>query len=307
MTRRPLHRNRSRTLSALGITGGLGAFTATGAILGLAIERLVEAALGPMGWLMALTVIALVGLGAFAVVHASYGRLQRLVRSEARELDQRDLTARPYLITGFSQIGPEVQARLEARLDQGVAPDQIAAICAEDRGGATFGGWQQQLRLIRFLSEKGPLRVVCVIDNGKGKMALFLRLLRAAFPDIRFLTVPEGAEGGVVPLRVDRNYQPKPDYESYDYVSMAFDRAFALIAAESGKPQVEVEAMCYVDITPGLKVFSVAAAIQTLNREAIFLYVTTNSDPEREARRPGGYEVLGYDADARFGLGAGGG
>jgi hypothetical protein len=42
--------------------------------------------------------------------------------------------------------------------------------------------------------------------------------------------------------------------------------------------------------------------VQTLNRAAIFLYVSTNSDSDKVMARPGGHAVLGYDAGAQFSL-----
>jgi hypothetical protein len=96
------------------------------------------------------------------------------------------------------------------------------------------------------------------------------------------------------------------DYGSYKFVSATLDRVFENICRDSGLPRSEAEANTYIDITSGTKAFSVAAAIQTLNRRAIFLYATSNSDSEKVSDRPGGHMVLGFYADAQFSIPSGG-
>lgn len=310
-----VHPNRGRAVSSflLALSVGIGV-TAAGMFV-FSLEQLVEPLHELLGWQFSLMVVAVVCCAAWVFFYAKYDSLQRLVRSEARELDAEDLPARSFLVTGFSKVGfdPEDSNRkltaIRANLHR-VTPETIGQVCDDgEKWARMLGGWQQGLRVLRFLQGKGELPNVTIIDNGTGQIEEYCRLVQSAFPDIRIATVPEDAleNIGQQPkrLRIDRNYQPKADYESYEYVSAAFDRAFENICTATALPRSEIESQSYVDITPGTKVFSVAAAIQTLNRGVIFLYVTSNKDSDRVAERPGGHVVLGFDADAQFRLSKG--
>lgn len=310
--KRMIHPKRHRVLSAGRLALSFLVGVAAVATVGYSVEAFLDLTFKNHPLASAAISILLVGAAAWLVSYWQHDRLQRLVRSEARELDDEDIAARPFVIMGFSRLGrtpedlqrliPDMKAVLEG-LSRAETAEKIGEICDNQKEWfTTLGGWQQGLRLLRFLRARGEVKAVYVIDNGTGQIGVFCRLLRACFPEIAVHTVPEGAEDGVKRLRIDRNYQPMPDYESYEYVTAAFDRAFERIMQDNNLPRAEAEAATYIDVTAGMKVFSIAAAIQTLNRDAIFLYVTTNTDSDRVATRPGGHAVLGYDAGAQFSL-----
>ena len=267
--------------------------------------------------------VALV-MAVWVTLHYQVPRLRRLLRSEARELAQEDLSPRRHLITGHSKITKD-EAKV-AELIRSLKPADVPARCAES--GGILAGWQQSLRMVHFLrneltdpndpNQRNRLNTVFVIDSGanfvvepaKGRspqVALFATMLRNAFPDLTVRVVPEGAEVSAKELRIDRITKMAPDYERYGYVNAAFDLCFRLLAADKTAKQsdstVEPEADCYIDVTPGQKIFSVAAAIQTLNRGAIFLYATSFTNKKDETKRPGGYDIFGYDAQVHFDLG----
>lgn len=306
--KRMIHPKRHRVVSAGRLAGSFLVGIAAVATVGYSVEAFLDLTFKNHPLASAAIFIPLVGAAAWALFYWQHDRLQRLVRSEARELEDQDIAARPFVIMGFSRLGrtPEDWTRLSAGIEtalEGIDPDRIGEICDDQTEWARrLTGWQQGLRLLRFLRARGELKAVYVIDNGTGQIGLFCRLLRACFPALEVCTVPEGAEDGVKRLRIDRNHQPMPDYESYEYVTAAFDRAFERIMQDNNLPRAEAEAATYIDVTAGMKVFSIAAAIQTLNRDAIFLYVTTNTDSDRVSGRPGGHAVLGYDAGAQFSL-----
>ena len=255
--KRQIHPKRHRVVSAGRLALSFLVGVAAVATVGYSVEAFLAPVFDLHPLAFAAISILLVGAAAWLVSYWQHDRLQRLVRSEARELDDQDIAARPFVIMGFSRLGrtPEDWTRLSAGIEtalQGIDPNRIGEICDDQKEwAARLTGWQQGLRLLRFLHERGEMRAVYVIDNGTGQIGLFCRLLRTCFPGLEVSTVPEGAEDGVKPLRIDRNYQPKPDYESYEYVTAAFDRAFERIRKDSGLPRAEAEAATYIDVTAG--------------------------------------------------------
>ncbi|MBD1206744.1 MAG: hypothetical protein H9533_21795 [Rhodobacteraceae bacterium] len=324
MSERDARRDRVRGLgaakAALYIGGGLALATVFSKALDVFLTRLFE-------WndiASALIAALLVGLVAWLFIYRKSDNLSRLLRSEARELDSNDLLPRPYLVTGHSLFTGDTHEKERAlnALIETIRPDMIPDLCKpRDPQDNPLGPWQQGLRIMHFLHDTvgGPqakgdrLRKVVVIDNGgtfkdaqggpgTPQVAVFANMIRACFPDVEVLVVPEGADQKRTDLRVDRVYSIAPDYETYGYVTTAFDHAFERLERTDGGEREQVEAATYIDVTPGLKIFSIAAAVQTLNRRAVFLYVTSGDNRQKQDDRPEGYLILGYDADAQFDL-----
>lgn len=254
--KRPVHHNRYRVLSALRLAVFVGAGVTLTVVYSYAVEQWLESILKYNRLAFAAIAIILVAALAWGLFFWQHDRLQRLVRSEARELDDNDLTARPYLITGLSKLGrtaadwQRMRADIEAALPT-IDPRAVGAICDDqDVWARRLAGWQQGLRLLRFLSERGEVKAVYVIDNGAGQIDLFCRLMEHCFPGLKVETIPDGARDGTRPLRLDRNHQPLPDYRSYEYVCAAFDRAFARIMQDHALPRAEAEEQSYIDVTP---------------------------------------------------------
>jgi hypothetical protein len=83
-----------------------------------------------------------------AFFYSQHDSIQRLIRSEARELEDPDLEARPYLISGFSKIGFDAEdserklKRIEEKLPS-ISPVSIETICNDGGDWARLlGGWQ---------------------------------------------------------------------------------------------------------------------------------------------------------------------
>lgn len=316
MSARDARRDRVRSAGAARalayIALGIGAATVFTKVLDVFLERLFQ-------WNeVASAIIAglLVGLVSWLVLYRKSDDLSRLVRSEAKELDVDDLTPRPYFVTGHSPIPPVVAANVRGLIPL-IQPDGVAELCAS-KYYETFRAWQQSIRVMHFLHATigGPdtpqadrrLRKVVVIDNGTSladgtpQVALFIDLIRACFPALEVRVIPDGATRQKTDLRVDRVYSIAPDYETYEYVTSAFDQAFDLLEREEGGGREQIEAGTYIDVTPGVKVFSIAAAIQTLNRRAVFLYVTSAENRAKIEAGRAEYVIFGYDADAQFDL-----
>lgn len=311
-----------RLISSLRLTLFAGAAIALATAFGLSVEEYLALVMPdhPLGRATIIVLCAfLVGL---VFAYWQHDNLERLVQADAQELESDELVARAFLITGFSPLNPPQLADVGLRFPPIDKDDpaagaagahralhDVAAICADETERQRLGSWQQSLRLIHFLiglpagdGESG-LKAVYVIDNGRGQEDAFRAMLGACFPGLPVTVLPEDKDDGQRRLKAGSKRQLRPDYEHFEFVSVAFDRAFAAIMRDHRMPREAAEAATYIDVTPGFKVFSIAAAIQTLNRRAMFLYVSSATDPERVGKRPGGYTILGYDVHARFSLG----
>ena len=290
------HLLRSPMISSMSLVLYLGGGLVLVTVFTKAVENLINLFLDErsiLGSLAAILFTASVGVIAFLMQR---GRIDRLLRAEANELEWMDVPGRPHLVMGFSPLRADLLAAVVERCKT-IGGENIVSVCEDPKEFGRLGSWQQSLRLVQFLRNEAPLerlQSVRVIDNGSGQVGAFLSFLRASFAELTVDAVSEG------PLVVNRNISIKPDYENFEYVARAIEMAIDQIAAATGRNRIEAEERTYVDFTPGFKGFSVAAAIHTLNRPMLALYVSSNSDAARVDTRDGGYTILGYDISARF-------
>ncbi len=79
-----------------------------------------------------------------------------------------------------------------------------------------------------------------------------------------------------------------PNYEDYDYVYEGLRRGLDMVRESHDITIDMMSENTIVDTTPGIKIFSIAAAILTLNMDLKFSYVTNSGD------------LRFYDASLRF-------
>lgn len=206
-----------------------------------------------------------------------------------------------YLITGYSPLALStkvknnipaeehaVREETEAkyRIDEFVSandPNSLDDAIAAD----SFLSWQQNLRAIHEVRRAGKLKIVYIIQPSKDQNQLFIGFLKRYFENLEFRMVSAKNNRDEV-FSVREGKKDIRDYESFNYVSKAFNRAFELISIEEGKPQEEIESAVAVDVTPGTKIYSIAAAIQSLNRRILFFYARSGEGTNGE--------VLAFDA-----------
>lgn len=317
MTRTP--QELKRELSALRGTFTASGISATLVMSGVALENLTEWAFSVNKFASSIAVLLTCLAISFLFFRRKQGILDRLVRSEARVLGSDELIGRRFLIMGMSRIKDENRLPI-AELVQTLPNDpssiraRVDQICRDKDLAGTLEGWQQNLRALNYLKDRDSqggdaLDAVYIIDSGTrfNKVGAphildFLTLVRACFPGITFHVVTHKSPNAPAVILRDALNPIAPDYENYSYASAAFDRAFQMIAQDHDLPRPDAERSTYIDVTSGTKVFSIAAAIQTLNRDAIFVYVTSNTNVTKDAERADGYAMLGYDADAQFTL-----
>ncbi|GEM_PF-7081802 len=140
--------------------------------------------------------------------------------------------------------------------------------------------WQQGLRIVWRLAtlpgRREPVQAILVItsDGAKGSHQDF-EGFHALLTDRLTDAVDRGALTGPVPAIVHLT-QGGIDFEEYsdmfDTLNRAVDHARDIYGA--GHDEV-----C-IDITAGLKVFSIAAANVTMNRKLIFSYINNEGEPQ---------------------------
>lgn len=260
---------------AVYISLGVLVTSAIAAVVAIIIERHVV----KLPTMALVAILLLVALGLLLFLHRQIEYLGRQTTARARWMDAADIPDRRFLICGYSPIYrlPDKPCVLD------IVPSEITMTIEDACGwsGINFGSWQQSLRVLRVL--KG-ISHVYVINPNLDQFAKFHALMKHFFPTITVTRV--GNKGmswqpGDAPLadplllEVSKGKFCPADYENFDYVTAAIDRAFAMIRADSGLPLLEAEGQALIDITGGLKTFSIAGAIASLNREINFVYAGT--------------------------------
>ncbi|MBL3587410.1 hypothetical protein JMM61_18845 [Rhodovulum sulfidophilum] len=226
------------------------------------------------------------GLIAFIIAGVFYWqhpRIMRQINAKVRTVDASGLTEQPYLICGYSPLKVDFPylETLTRDLDEA---------CAPTGPGYVLNSWQQNLRVLRKIP---TIQHVYVLENDKYQFEEFSKVLRHFFPEDRLkITLIEAEQGGTT-FKDDVKATLAPDYEDLRYVRRGIDRAIEMIARARREKEDDVEKLCIIDVTGGLKTFSIAAAIASLNRDLVFVYAGTGE-------RTG--DVLGYDATIELAL-----
>ena len=137
-----------------------------------------------------------------------------------------------------------------------------------------FGGpWQQVLRAVNHHHPKIRKLIILPSAESRNQLSSFEKYVKNFFPNL----IVETAKDDDNPNKDFFEYDPdigimgnselaeKRDYNSYNYVVGGLEQAIV----QSGYKEADI---C-IDATPGIKIFSIGAAIVTLNRSIKFSYV----------------------------------
>lgn len=239
-------------------------------------------------------VVAIIGVYLWLLLIAP--RINRLSAATAIEIVPADYPEFTYLITGYSPIqnGPaefadEAQIKALCTAFREKCTD-LKCACDKETAGNIRLPWQQNLRVINEANAGGLLKTVYVIEPAMSQSEFFIGFIKHYFPD---LTV----ERVTMRHKPDVAYHHRTlgndvrDYENFDYVAGAFKRALEMAAENENAELTDIEPRVAIDVTPGLKIFSVAAAIQSLNAGVVFFYAKTRSDAGK---------VIAYDASVNI-------
>lgn len=243
------------------------------------------------------------------------GRQQRasthsLMEIEARSKEgeaathetNRDIQSRPFLIAGFSPFSRHGGEKYVLPGEEGYEYKQgleLEDAITKDEGSRIFGNWQQPLRVVHRLSQKGRALshvVLFIGDQGHDLEAgPFLRnpasaggkdpaviqaerlieILQFYFDGQKHrkisFSIARQENGEIFGLSDD---VPKRSYNNANYVQRALGSATKHLMREARiSERRDFEAQCYIDITAGTSVLSVAAATFSYNREYLIAYI----------------------------------
>ena len=283
------HRKGARLRGAAGLFVNILVPTILLGLLVAFVERLADRVFPFLtsGWDFLWAALIVAGLFFFVVLYA-YGRLSRQVSATAHAFDARTVEERPYLICGYSPV-PDTDRSGKPithgprNLDLASFTNDLDEACKPEHQKA-LGSWQQNLRVLHAI---GNVEALYVISPDIDQFSEFSAVIHHFLPDLEITRI-----GGPDPLK--RGYYDPgltPDYGNFTYVTTAITQAVTTIAKRTRLPVPEVEAACVIDATAGLKTFSIAAAVASLNRDLLLVYARTGD-------RAG--EVIGYDVEVQL-------
>lgn len=286
-------RRRSKLLGSFNLTFQIIVAICLGGLLFYFIEGLLSVTITGLEtfWEFVAAAAIIAGL-IFLVVVFQYERIKRQVTATATVVDASEVDDRTCLICGYS---PEVNWKGElvgAMIsDLSTLPQDLAAACRRDNPLAkqVLGRWQQNLRVLNAFPK---VKRLYVLMPNVDQFDRFVEVLRHFYPTNEDLEITQVTDKhGNTAFRQGAKKMLKPDYEDFDYVTHGIGLAIGNIKADLDLSQGEAERQTIIDVTGGLKTFSIVGAIASLNRDLIFAYAGTN---DREG------EVLVYDAEVQF-------
>jgi hypothetical protein len=222
----------------------------------------------------------------------------RILSSKAR-MTRTEEEPKRVLIMGLSHLDSE---KLEKLKDEGrsVRVEDVAKPVAEfnqlpQENRPTSTAWQQNIRSMYHHGNCLEQVIVLPSAESHGQFEAFKTYATDLFSSLRpnlhidFVRSKDQAEKSFYILRGEHRIR---SYEDYDYVREGLNRAIEQAVECKLLKKVQPQDIC-IDATAGQKIFSIAAAIITLNTAIKFSYVTTGPSQ-------GGGEVRFYDASVEF-------
>lgn len=166
----------------------------------------------------------------------------------------------------------EIDAIVARKQDEQLAKNWQALRDRATGGKNSYlGPWQQAFRAC--YAQRDTLRKLYVLPSheSKGQLGEFQAFINALMPNLAIEQVA-AKDGKAFQLHNKTPDMPQSrDYEEYEYVSGGIERAIEM--AKEQFPDIGNDEIG-IDMTPGQKPFSVAAAVKTLNEDYVMLYVT---------------------------------
>ncbi len=242
---------------------------------------------------------------------------ERSLTAHARMYSARNVRARRVLIMGLSKleaselaaivddtkalrgqwqlIAGDVKSFAQSMTDRGKAGEQLPF------GADKQNRWQQNIRAMAVHAKSNALQRVIVLpsEESAGQFSKFKDYASSLFDtgngaqfEIDYVRHTDDGKEAFYVWDSERSATGKEecrDYEDFDYVHDGLQRALEQVGVRSrrGGPvrrflsrgtSYGSNEVC-IDATAGIKVFSIAAAIVTLNSDAIFGYVNTKGEP----------------------------
>jgi hypothetical protein len=135
-----------------------------------------------------------------------------------------------------------------------------------------LGSWQQNLRVIAAVK---PEEVLVLPPNGES-IDEFRAYLKHFFPELKFCQIMD-RDDSERPFANFNHGQEVISYEDFDYVFEGLNQGIRSVSKRIKRP-FSLDSEITVDVTAGLKIFSIAAALVTVNGQMLFCYATTGTE-----------------------------
>ena len=261
-------------------------------------------------WLWVLALIILFFLLLLSYIFASR-TLSTVFGSDVKMTPAKTEPSRKVILTGFSKPYPLDEKLFLAKRFVKEIPIEKAVLENDDFNEyvkSEFGEsntkkfqlpWQQNLRAAYHHREK--LKDIFVLLPGKNEklegeditlydaFKIFMEgMLKKADCDAKVSIITEKKYASPFAVYGRSFEQVEPNYEDYDYVYEGMRAGLELAMKKHHVHNSRLSDVAIIDITPGQKIFSIAAAVLTLNLNMKFAYVTNDGT------------LRFYDASLRF-------
>ena len=265
--------NRRRMMNAVVAT----AFLLSGALLAYLGEQLVSKLhLETSPWL--LFIAFLFALIVFAVMSdVAMQRAGRVLGSTVKVSMPDQEQPRRFFLTGYSPL-PTEKADKVLRNARGMSLEELRADkeAVEKRNLPNLGSWHQNARALLFHASRLEAILILRPDERDEVFERFVQFLQICLEKagndktiIRQIHFPGNADRQFQMLGRTGVYEP-PSYEDYEYVYEGFREGLKQLREINGA--WSEDDVC-IDVTPGLKPYSIAAAVITFNQGLKFSYV----------------------------------
>ena len=264
-----------------------------GSMLAFMGEQLVSALMSnpPVWFLLLLFALALILFG--WLTHVAMQRAGRVLGSTVKVSMPEREQPRRFFLTGYSPLPGHVSA------DDIL--DHVRKMTAEDlmadreetaqRNLPRLGSWHQNARAVLFHASRLEAVLILRPDDNDEEFEKFVQFLRACLEKsgnknilIRQIHFPEEPSRQFQMTGRTGRYEP-PSYEDYEYVYEGLREGLKQLRKRID--DWSEDDVC-IDVTPGFKPYSIAAAVITFNQGLKFSYVNTDG------------HIRFYDAEITF-------
>ena len=263
-----------------------------GSLLAFIGEQIVSAIMPhpPFWFLLLLFILAVLIVG--WLTHVAMQRAGRVLGSTVRVSMPEREEPRRFFLTGYSPLRGPVTAEKVLEHVQGMSLEDLKADRAEAdrRKLPNLGPWHQSARAVLFHASRLEEIRILRPDTNDDEFEMFIQFLRgclekAGNTKVRIRQIHFPGEPDIQFQMTGRtgNFDP-PSYEDYEYVYEGFREGLKQLRQNVDWSEDDV---C-IDVTPGFKPYSIAAAVITFNQGLKFSYVNMEG------------QIRFYDAEITF-------
>lgn len=264
-----------------------------GSMLAFTGEQLVSALMSnpPVWLLLLLFALALILFG--WLTHVAMQRAGRVLGSTVKVSMPEREQPRRFFLTGYSPLRGPLSATDILNNVNGMTADDLRADQEEARrrGLPNLGSWHQNARAVLFHASRLEAVLILRPDDNDEEFEKFVQFIQTCLKKagnerafVRQIHFPGEPDHQFQMTGRTGKYEP-PSYEDYEYVYEGLREGLKQLRETIS--HWSEEDVC-IDVTPGLKPYSIAAAVITFNQGLKFSYVNTDG------------HIRFYDAEITF-------